>query len=159
MEYTKQLNTEINDPEGKSSLIYGGALNYHGVNHEAIAHRMKIKMDAGCSFFLTQPVYSKEDIQRLAWLKEKTGAVIFGGIMPLISYKNAQFIKNEMPGIHVPQNIVNAYKENLSREEYEKIALDISVKIGNAMADSVDGYYFMTPFNRVDLIINIMNAL
>lgn len=159
MEYIKQLNTEINDPEGKSSLIYGGALNYHGVNHEAIAHRMKIKMDAGCSFFLTQPVYSKEDIQRLAWLKEKTGAVIFGGIMPLISYKNAQFIKNEMPGIHVPQNIVNAYKENLSREEYEKIALDISVKIGNAMADSVDGYYFMTPFNRVDLIINIMNAL
>lgn len=159
MEYIKELNTELEQIDTDAGLVYGGALNYHGVNKEAIANRMKQKMEMGCSFFLTQPVYSQEDIQRLAWLKENTDGIIFGGIMPLISYKNAQFIKNEMPGIQVPQEIISAYKENLTRQQYEDIAFHICTKIGQEMADVVDGYYFMTPFNRVDLITRIMDAL
>ncbi len=156
MEYVKQLNSELTENE---PFFYGGALNYHGVNKQAIAKRMFKKMEQGCSFFLTQPVYSKEDIERLAWLKQETNAIILGGIMPLVSYKNAQFIKNEMPGIHVPEEIIEQYKEGLTKEEYEEIAVNICTDIGKSMADVVDGYYLMTPFNRVDLIMKIMEQM
>lgn len=81
-------------------IVYGGALNYQGVGVDAIARRMKLKMEQGCSFFLTQPIYADADVERIKDLKDRTGAKIIGGIMPLVSRKNALFIANEMPGMH-----------------------------------------------------------
>ena len=74
------------------------------------------KIEAGCSYFLTQPVYDEEGIKRLAFLKERTGAKILIGIMPLVSRRNALFIKNEMPGIYVPDRVVEKYKEKNNKK-------------------------------------------
>ena len=56
---------------------------------------MNKKMEDGAEFFLTQPVFTEEDAARLRRIKEETGAKILCGIMPLISRKNAMFMKNE----------------------------------------------------------------
>ena len=120
---------------------------------------MQQKMQQGCSYFLTQPIYSLSDIKRLKELKEMTGAKIMAGIMPLVSYKNAMFIANQMPGIHVPEDIIVRYQPNLTREEYEEIAVDICVKIAVSLGDVADGYYFMTPFNRVSLICHVIEEI
>ena len=120
---------------------------------------MKKKMEAGCSYFLTQPVYSDENISRVKELKERTGAKIILGIMPLVSYKNALFMKNEMPGIHVPDEIVNRYEPDMSREAAEETATEISVEIGRKAMDFADGFYLMTPFNRVSLVNGIIDRL
>lgn len=156
MNYIKTMNEEVFPGHG---FLYGGALNYAGANKEAIAKRMKDKMAAGAEFFLTQPVYSDEDMERIAYLKKETGAKIIVGIMPLVSHKNAVFIHNEMPGINVPKEIMERYAENLTREEYERIAVEVSVDIINKMGDYVDGYYFMTPFNRYRLIQEIIDKI
>lgn len=154
------LLQEMNeDSFAKDRIVYGGALNYHGTNISAIARRMQSKMERGCSFFLTQPVYCDEDVERLAQLREMTGAKIMGGIMPLVSRKNALFIANEMPGMHVPQNILDAYQPKMTREEYEAVAVRISVEIAEKLAPVVDGFYFMTPFNRVGLICRIVEQI
>ncbi len=154
------LLQEMNlDQFHRDTIVYGGALNYQGTNIDAVANRMRAKMERGCSFFLTQPIYSDWDIKRIGQLREMTGAKILGGIMPLVSKKNALFISNEMPGIRVPEEIVNAYDDNMTREEAEKVAVATSVQIANKLADVVDGYYFMTPFNRVNLICDIIDAL
>ena len=154
MKFVQDMNQEVfkND-----TVFYGGALNQNGASPENIAGRMLKKMEAGCSYFLTQPVYDEEGIERLAFLKEKTGAKILIGIMPLVSRRNALFIKNEMPGIHVPDHVVEKYKEGASREEYEEAAIEVSkeiIKIGKGIGA---GFYFMTPFNRVSLIKSILN--
>ena len=156
MEYIRQMNEELfaQDP-----IYYGGALNYSGANPDAIADRMKRKMAAGCSYFLTQPIYSNEDIERVALLKKKTGAVIACGIMPLVSYRNAMYMKHEMPGINVPDEIIARYSPDASREESENTAIEISVEIAKKMCDIADGYYFMTPFNRVSMISKITDAI
>lgn len=152
----KEMNREhfAADP-----VQYGGALNYHGSNEDAIARRMEQKMEQGCSFFLTQPVYSDEDVERLRELKMRTGAKIFGGIMPLVSRRNACFIANEMPGMHVPAEIIEAYGENMSREEAEDVAVEISLSIAKKLLPVTDGFYFMTPFNRVALICRIIEEI
>ena len=156
MNMAKLLNDET---FSEDRIIYGGALNYHGRNADAIARRMSLKMEQGCSFFLTQPVYGTEDIKRLAYLKEKTGAKIMAGIMPLVSYKNALFMANEMPGIHVPQEIVELYSPEMSREEAEEVAVRVSLDIADKMKETADGYYFMVPFNRVKLICRIIEQI
>ena len=156
MEYISNMNTEVFSEE---PYFFGGALNYAGVNIEAIVGRMKKKMEAGCSYFLTQPVYSDEDIERVRELKCRTGAKIILGLMPLVSYKNALFMKNEMPGISVPDSIVNQYHPEMSREEAETIAEKVCVEIGKKAMDFADGYYLMTPFNRVTLVNRIIHDL
>lgn len=156
MDYVKNMNQEMFQEE---PFYYGGALNYAGVNIDAIADRMKKKMEAGCSYFLTQPVYSDSDIERVRELKRKTGAKIILGIMPLVSYKNALFMKNEMPGIDVPDEIINCYQPDMGRQEAEEAAVNISVCIGQKAMEFADGFYFMTPFNRVSLVNRIINKL
>lgn len=156
MDMVQKMNE---DQFADDRVVYGGALNYHGVGVDAIARRMKLKMEKGCSFFLTQPIYSDEDIARIEDLRERTGAKIIGGIMPLVSRKNALFIANEMPGISVPQEIIDAYEEGMSREAYEAVAIETSLSIARKLSDVVDGYYFMTPFNRVGLICDIIERI
>ena len=156
MDYVKNMNQEtfVEEP-----VYYGGALNYAGVNIDAIVTRMKKKMEAGCSYFLTQPVYSDENIERVRELKKRTGAKIILGIMPLVSYKNALFMKNEMPGIQVPEEIIQCYQPDMEREKAEDVAVRISVEIGKKAMDFADGFYLMTPFNRVSLVNRIINRL
>lgn len=156
MEYVKNMNEEIFPEE---PFYYGGALNYAGVNIDAIEMRMRKKMEAGCSFFLTQPVYSDADIQRVRELKERTEAKIILGLMPLVSYKNAMFMKNEMPGIDVPDEVAACYSPDMSREAAEETAISVCVEIGEKVRKFADGYYLMTPFNRVGLVNRIIDKL
>ncbi len=156
MQYIKNMNEEIFEGE---PFYYGGALNYAGGNLEAIAGKMRMKIEAGCSYFLTQPIYSAEDIERVKKLKEMTGAKILCGILPLVSLKNALFMKNEMPGISVPEKIIEKYHADMNREEAEKTAVEISVEIGKNVKDFADGYYIMTPFQRVSLVNRIIYEL
>ena len=156
MDYVKDMNFELFQEE---PIVYGGALNYSGSNLGAILSRMQKKIEAGCKYFLTQPVYSKEDMERIKTIKEQVDAKILCGIMPLVSYKNARFIRNEMPGIHVPEEIFKQYHETMTREEAEEVAVQVSVSIARSMKDITDGYYFMTPFNRVNLITKILRKL
>lgn len=153
MQFLKEMNEEhfVEDP-----IVYGGALNYGRGKIENVAKRMQQKIDAGCSYFLTQPIYSKEDIARIRQLKEMVDTKILCGIMPLVSYRNANFIKNEMTGINVPDEIVARYSMDMSKEEAEIVGAEIASEIIEQLSDFADGYYFMLPFNRVSLMDKII---
>lgn len=153
MEYVSKMNEEVFAAE---PVIFGGALNYHGANPDAIAARMQKKMEAGCTMFLTQPIYSDEDVERIAYLKEKSGGKILCGIMPLVSYKNAMFMANEMPGIHVPKEVVKRYSVDMTREEGEAAGIAIAKEMVEKLWNIADGFYFMTPFNRAGMIARLV---
>lgn len=153
MKYVQTMNQEV---FGNRPIYYGGALNHNNGSADNIAARMRLKMEAGAQWFLTQPIYGQDDIDRLRELKEKSGGRIIAGIMPLVSRKNALFIKNEMPGIHVPEHVLEQYEEGMSREAYEDVATAISVDLMKRLEDVCDGYYMMTPFNRATLIKRII---
>ncbi|MDO4976564.1 MAG: bifunctional homocysteine S-methyltransferase/methylenetetrahydrofolate reductase [Eubacteriales bacterium] len=154
MRYVKQMNDSLFQD---NPVFYGGALNQDGANLEAIAKRMVKKIEEGCSYFMSQPVYSNESMERLRRLKEMTGARILVGILPLVSHRNAIFMQNEMPGIVVPDEVVALYKPDASREEWEKVSVDFSIKMMQKCENIGAGYYMMTPFNRVSLIKNILD--
>lgn len=156
MGFVQEMNRDV---FASDKVVYGGALNYHGSNPEAIAQRMEQKMERGCSYFLSQPVYCRQDVSRIGWLKERTHAKIIAGILPLVSYKNAVFMANEMPGVCIPQEIIDAYSPGMSREEAEDTAVTLSLSLAKELEQVCDGYYFMTPFNRVGLICRIIDQI
>jgi homocysteine S-methyltransferase len=152
MEYVKEMNVE-HFP--KEPICYGGALNYNRGSLEGVVKRMKQKIEAGALYFLTQPVFSTEDAERLREIKEQVDTKILCGIMPLVSYRNACFIKNEITGIHVPEEIVARYHPEMTREEAEIVGAEVANEIIDMTKDFADGYYFMLPFNRVSLMDKI----
>lgn len=156
MEYVKQMNQEYfrEDP-----IVYGGALNYGRANLDKEIERMKKKCQAGADYFLTQPIYSKEDAARIAYIKERVDTKILCGIMPLVSYRNANFMKNEVFGIHVPEEVVARYRQDMSRAEGEAVGVGIALEIAKELKEIADGYYFMVPFNRASMICTIMKRM
>lgn len=153
MKYVTEMNAELFPEDG---FFFGGALNYNFPNGEKVAERMEKKLEAGCSFFLTQPIFSDTDVERIKWLKERTGAKILAGILPPVSLKNASFIRNEMAGMNVPDEVMEKYHPDMTREEGEAAGAEIAKELIKKLNPYVDGYYFMLPFNRVSLIQRIL---
>lgn len=155
MDYVKEMNAEhfVKDP-----FCYGGALNHNRGSLERVIERMQRKIAAGASYFLTQPIYSREDVERIKAIKEQVDTKILCGIMPLVSYKNARFIKNEMPQICVPDEIMECYRPEMSREEAEEVGAGIAREMIRMLEPIADGYYLMLPFNRVSLMDKIFRG-
>lgn len=64
-------------------------------------------------------------------------------------------MNEEISGINVGKKIIDAY-ENLTKEEASMLAVDMSVDFLHRIEDFVDGFYLITPFNRVDIIRDII---
>lgn len=149
MEFIKEMNLEHFSSE---PIFYGGSLNQGRVNLDGEINRMKKKINAGASYFLTQPIFSDQDVENINYIKSKVDAKIVCGIMPLVSYRNASFIQNEITGIHVPDYIVDKFDPDMSRKDGETVGVNIVRKVMEKLSDVADGYYFMLPFNRVHLV-------
>ena len=118
--------------------------------------RVKKKMEAGAEFFLTQPVFSREDANHVRRIKEETGARILCGVMPFVNRRNALFMKNEIAGIIVPDEVIARYPENGTKQEGEAAGVELAREIMEFTADFADGYYFSFPFHRVYLLEQIL---
>ena len=137
-------------------VTYGGAINQGRKRLDIEIGRVKKKMKAGATFFMTQPAFCDEDIERIATIKKETGARILCGIMPLVSFKNASFMRNEMTGINVTDEVLLRYRPDMTKEEGEQAGIDLAVEIINKSIDIVDGYYFSFPFIRVHMLDKII---
>ena len=140
-------------------ICYGGALDLGKNNIEGELKKVIRKMEAGAQFFLTQPIYEDRGIENLKIVKKRTNAKILAGIMPIVSYRNARFMDNEIPGIHVPKDIMERFEAVTGREEGEVLGELIAVEVIEKLGNLADGYYFMVPFNRVHIITKILDLL
>lgn len=155
-----RIADEMNSEALKDSpLTYGGAINQSRRRIESEIKRVQKKMEAGAEFFLTQPVFTAEDAERLRIVKEETGARILCGIMPLVSRKNALFMKNEISGVNVTDEVIERYPENADREDGENVGVELAKEMIAATRDFADGYYFSFPFNRTYLLKRIIEEL
>ena len=108
--------------------------------------------------FLTQPVLSREAEEHLAAARETLAGKILGGIFPVVSYRNARFLDEKVPGIRVSAEIASLY-EGKDREEGEELAVELSVRTAERIAPYTDGLYLVTPFQRVGLMVRILDRI
>lgn len=148
MEYMKEMN---NDNFSSDKLCYGGAINYSRHNIELEISRINKKIEAGAQFFLTQPVYDDKDIETLRYIKSRVNTKILVGIMPLVSIRNAKFIKNEITGISIPDWVIEKFSPDMDRETSQETGIKIVKEVMDKVYDFADGYYFVIPFNRLSI--------
>lgn len=153
MNFIQQMNKEffIHDP-----YVIGGALNLNVKNKDVEISRKERKIESGAQFFLTQPIFDSEAIEYLGKLKTRKKAKILAGVMPIVSYKNALFLDNEIPGISIPSQYIDRFSPDMDRQEAEDIGIEIAVELIDKIKQYVDGLYLITPFNRVNMIIRIL---
>ena len=146
--------------EMPSPMTVFGALNLNARNFEVELRRAGEKLENGMSGFLTQPVLSEQAVENLRRTRETLGerAKILAGIMPVVSQRNAIFMENEVNGIHVAEDIIEAFA-GLDREQGEALGLEISIKMAREALPYADGFYLMTPFNRVALMERLIARL
>ena len=146
--------------EMPSPMTVFGALNLNARNFEVELRRAGEKLENGMSGFLTQPVLSEQAVENLRRTRETLGErpKILAGIMPVVSQRNAIFMENEVNGIHVAEDIIEAFA-GLDREQGEALGLEISLKMAREALPYADGFYLMTPFNRVALMERLIARL
>ena len=143
--------------EAEPFFVCGG-LNINAVRFDSELDRAKEKMDCGVSAFLTQPVLSEQAALHLERARDELrGAKLIGGLFPVVSEKNARFLQSEVHGITVDEAVVRAYA-GIDRAQGEDMAVRLCREAASRISPFVDGYYMMTPFQRVELVCRVIRA-
>ena len=150
--------SDLNDTTLTTPFRIFGALNLNARNFEVQLRLAKEKEQNGVCGFLTQPVLSAQALENLKTARRELHGKILGGIFPVVSYKNACFLNNEVSGMDVCEEICDLYKD-LDRAAAEELAVRISVRIAREIEPYTDGLYLMTPFRRVALMRRILQAV
>ncbi|MBX4263962.1 bifunctional homocysteine S-methyltransferase/methylenetetrahydrofolate reductase [Clostridium estertheticum] len=150
--------TNLNETTFSSPFNICGALNVNAINFSSQLEHAKKKIENGVTMFLTQPILSKQAVENLKQARKELPAKILGGIIPIVSHRNACFMNNEISGITVSDEITELYN-GISKEEATILAIKISTDIAREIYDYVDGYYLITPFKRIDIISGIIKNI
>ena len=134
------------------------ALNVNVRNFSVQLDLARQKEEAGAVGFFTQPVLSEQGLENLMRAREELHGKLLGGILPIVSRRNALFLNSEIAGITVDESIAARY-EGADRERGEELAVEISTDFARRMRPYVDGYYLITPFGRTALIGRILEGL
>jgi len=134
------------------------ALNVNASNFDAHLRYAKKKLGSGASAFLTQPVHSPEALENLKRARQELDCKLLGGLMPIVSYRNALYLTGEMAGIRVPEALAERYRD-LDRAAAEQLAEELTLEFARQMSPYTDGFYLITPFMRVGLTSRILERI
>ena len=151
-----------NNPIGRpTAFSIGVGVNPGAVNLEEEIRRFEWKVEAGAEYAITQPVF---DTQQLRSFLEKISHVripIIAGIWPLISFRNAEFLHNEVPGVNVTPEILERMRvasdkgKEEAREEGIKIARESLLEVRDVIA----GVQVSAPFGNVKYALQVFDVL
>lgn len=145
------LVSDMNEKIFTNKMNIGAALNINANKFDLEIKRAQAKEKAGVNVFYTQPVISRTAVENLKIARKELKSYIMGGVMPIVSYKNALFMNSEASGIRLDDEIIERYK-GLEREAASRLAVEITSDFMRQIEDDVDGYYIITPFSRVEIV-------
>ncbi len=156
LKFNKGINTDGDALKTTTQFNIAGGFDPHVRNIKAAVRKMETKIESGMSYFITQPVFSKEKIIEIYEATKHLNVPIFIGVMPITSYNNALFLHNEVPGIKMSEEILEQFKAVASDKE---ATYQLSISLCKSIIDTVhtyfNGLYLITPFERVDYSLEL----
>jgi methionine synthase I (cobalamin-dependent)/5,10-methylenetetrahydrofolate reductase len=123
--------------------------------------RLDWKVKAGAEYAITQPVFDVAQLEHFLGRIEELHLPIVAGIWPLLSYRNAQFMNNEVPGVSVPDEVMERMR--IANDKSKEHALHEGVAIAREtlehVRDRVAGVQVSAPLGRVDLALQVFDGL
>ncbi len=152
----KQFNEGLSfsgKPLGKkTNFSVAGAFNPNIRHIDKAVKRLEKKIEYGADYFISQPVYSEEQLVKIHEESRHLDKPIYIGIMPLTSSRNAEFIHHEIPGIKLSDSIREIMaKAGEDKEKQRTEGLAIARSLLDTACELFNGIYLITPFLRSDL--------
>jgi homocysteine S-methyltransferase len=151
-----------NNPIGEpTAFCIGVGVNPGAINLDEEIKRFEWKVEAGAQYAITQPVFDTDQLRDFLKRIEHVRIPIIAGIWPLVSYRNAEFLHNEVPGVRVTTSIMDRMREaaaiskEAGREEGMKIARESLLEV----RDEIQGVQVSAPFGNVKYALEVFDVL
>ncbi len=151
-----------NNPIGcPTAFCIGVGVNPGAINLDEEIKRFEYKVEAGAEFAITQPVFDSAQLRSFLHRIEHVRIPIVAGIWPLVSYRNAEFLHNEVPGVRVTPSIME--RMHIASERGKEVARDEGLKIARELLldvrEHVQGVQVSAPFNNVRYALEVFGEL
>jgi homocysteine S-methyltransferase len=148
------MGNPIGEP---TSFMIACAANPAESNMEVEIEKIRRKVEAGANILFTQPVFEMQMLERYLKLIEPFRIPVMVGIIPLRSYKHADFLHNEIPGMKIPEWIRE--KLRTQREDAGKVGVQLAMEFLKEAKSAVAGAYFMPPFKKYHIVDELLSVL
>lgn len=151
---TDWLGNSIGSP---TSFSVGVGVNPTALDFEKEMERLKQKVEAGADFIFTQPLYDSEILKGFLQRAEGLNTPIVVGLLPLHSFRHAEFLHNEVPGITVPQKIRDRMKQ--AGEKGIEEGIFIAKEFLKEIKEIISGVYLVPSFGKVELALEVVEGI
>ena len=129
------------------------------LDYEREIRRLELKKAAGAEMIMTQPVYDPDVLRRFLDDTRHLDLPVLVGLLPLGSYKNAEFLHNEVPGMRIPVEIRDRMRLVGQGPEARAEGVRIAQEALLAVAQDVVGAYIMPPLGRYETALDVLACL
>ncbi len=150
------LDVARNPIGAPTAFVFDVGVNPGTVKLDHEIHRFEYKVEAGAEFAITQPVFDVRQLESFLKRTRHCRIPVLAGIWPLTSLRNAQFMRNEVPGAFVPDAIMTrmaaAEDQGRAREEGNQVALEILSQV----RELVQGVQISVPLGRYKRVLKLL---
>ena len=154
------------DPGGNTigvptRFVIGARVNQVAVDQDSEAGRLKWKVDAGVDFVITQPVFDAGRLHVFLKRVPDVSVPLVASLRPLTSLREAEFLHNEVPGIHIPEEIMTrmAEAEQDGEEAARAEGVNIALEVFESIRDSIAGAHVHVPDGNLDEALEILSGV
>jgi methionine synthase / methylenetetrahydrofolate reductase(NADPH) len=157
----RALDVGGNPLGAQTAFLVGVSVNPYALNMEEELRRFQLKSEAGADFAVTQPIFQVEHLAEFVERSRRFAAhlPIIAGIWPLTSFRNAEFMNNEVPGITVPPAIMERMRKADAGERARHEGLKIAQETLQEIRSLVEGVQIAAPFGRYTLAVEVAQVL
>ncbi|HEY7304563.1 MAG TPA: bifunctional homocysteine S-methyltransferase/methylenetetrahydrofolate reductase [Bryobacteraceae bacterium] len=142
----------------QTSLLIGVGANPGALNMDEELRRFAWKVEAGAEYVVTQPVFDLDLLERFLKHIEQYKLPVIAGIWPLTSYRNAEFMANELR-VPVPEGYMDRMRKADSAEKARAEGTAIGREMAQRSRSMVQGVQLSAPFGRYEMAIQVAEAL
>ncbi|MHC4871402.1 MAG: bifunctional homocysteine S-methyltransferase/methylenetetrahydrofolate reductase [Planctomycetota bacterium] len=142
--------------EKPTEILIGVGADPNAVDLEREYKRTREKFEAGAEFIITQPVFAVEPLLQFMDKLADIDTPFIAGIWPLASYRNAEFMKNEVPGVTVPDSVMERMASVEDKEDQRRIGIDIARESVEKIKDRIKGVQVSAPFGNVGTALEVI---
>jgi len=154
----KGLDLGGNPIGSQTGFLIGVGANPGAVNMVEELRRLRWKIEAGAEYIVTQPVFDLDQLEALVKFVEPYRVPVIAGIWPLISYRNAEFMVNELR-VPVPEVFLERMRKADSAEAARAEGVAIAQEMLGRARHVAQGAQLSAPFSRYSMAIEVMQVL
>jgi homocysteine S-methyltransferase len=142
----------------QTSLLIGVGANPGAMNMDEEMRRFDLKVQAGAEYVVTQPVFDLKLIERFVRKLESYRIPVIAGIWPLTSFRNAEFMMNELR-VPVPEPYMERMRQAVKGEKARAEGVAIAQNMVEQVRPLVQGVQLSAPFGRYEMAIQVADAI